>query len=100
MIAASLDDPVQTGDGTLGETIADPAPSPQAAAQRREQSRLVLAALQELRLAERTVVILRDLEGHSYEEIAAILRCRVGTVKSRLNRARLQLRALLDGRLA
>ena len=99
VITASLDDPVPSGEGTLGEGVADPAPSPGTIAQRQEQGRLILAALQELRLGERTVVILRDLEGHSYEEIAAILHCRVGTVKSRLSRARLQLRALLNGRL-
>ena len=47
----------------------------------------------------RTVIVLRDIQGHSYEEIAQVLRCREGTVKSRLNRARVQLRSLLDGKL-
>jgi hypothetical protein len=48
---------------------------------------------------ERTMIVLRDIQGYSYEEIAALLHTRVGTVKSRLNRARLHLRALLDGKL-
>lgn len=43
----------------------------------------------------RAVFVLRDIEGLSYEEIARVLRIRIGTVKSRLNRARLKLRALL-----
>lgn len=99
MIAASLDDPVSPEEGSPAHDVADPAPSPQAEAQRQEQGRLVGEALQQLREAERTVIVLRDLQGYSYEEIAATLRCRIGTVKSRLNRARGQLRALLDGKL-
>ena len=43
----------------------------------------------------RAVFVLRDIEGMSYEEIARVLRIRIGTVKSRLNRARLKLRILL-----
>lgn len=45
-------------------------------------------ALQELPEEYRTVLILRDIQGFSYEEIASILECPVGTVRSRLNRAR------------
>ncbi|TET79545.1 sigma-70 family RNA polymerase sigma factor [candidate division TA06 bacterium] len=43
----------------------------------------------------RAVFVLRDIEGMSYEEIAMVLKIRIGTVKSRLNRARLKLRVLL-----
>lgn len=43
----------------------------------------------------RTVFVLRDIEGMTYEEIARVLKMRLGTVKSRLNRARLKLQALL-----
>ena len=45
----------------------------------------------------REVVVLRDLEGFSYQQIATILQCPAGTVMSRLGRAREQLRALLRG---
>jgi RNA polymerase sigma-70 factor, ECF subfamily len=44
----------------------------------------------------RAVVVLRDIEGYTYEEIADILRCPIGTVRSRINRAREQLRNLLN----
>jgi RNA polymerase sigma-70 factor (ECF subfamily) len=97
LIAGSLDDPVEREEGTRAQTIADPSPTPADTAQRREQQRQLLAALQLLSEGERMVIVLRDIQGRSYEEIAEILRCRVGTVKSRLNRARLQLRAIVDG---
>lgn len=45
----------------------------------------------------RSAVVLRDVEGYSYEEIAKILNCPIGTVRSRINRAREQLRSLLNG---
>lgn len=99
VIAASLDDPLPTEEGTLGQTLEDPAPSPAALTERRERQRLLEASLQALDDAHRGVVVLRDLQGYSYEEIAGMLHCRVGTVKSRLSRARLHLRALLDGKL-
>jgi RNA polymerase sigma-70 factor (ECF subfamily) len=45
----------------------------------------------------REVVVLRDVQGHAYEEIAEITGVAVGTVKSRLARAREQLRRVLTG---
>lgn len=44
----------------------------------------------------RAAVVLRDVEGYSYEEIAQILKCPIGTVRSRINRAREQLRGLIN----
>ena len=99
VIVASLDDPVETGEGTMGQDVADPAPGPGEAAQRRELQQHVAQTLQLLEEPFRSVIVLRDIHGYSYEEIAEMLHCRVGTVKSRINRARLQLKALLDGTL-
>ena len=45
----------------------------------------------------RAILILRDIQGFSYQEIAEIVDASIGTVKSRLNRARNQLRAILSG---
>lgn len=69
-----------------------------AQAQLRER---VEAALRELPEAFRTVVVLREIEGFAYEEIAEILDTNLGTVKSRLTRGRSALRSLLavDGDL-
>jgi|CXWL01.1.fsa_nt_gi RNA polymerase sigma-70 factor (ECF subfamily) len=61
----------------------------------REEQSLVLAALAELDDDHRAAVILRDLEGLDYGEIAGILEVAVGTVKSRLHRARMALREKL-----
>ena len=99
VIAASLDEAAENGERTLGEQIADPAPSPAAAAERSDQARMIMAALQMLDEADRTVIVLRDIQGYAYEEIGEMLRWPLGTVKSRISRARLQLRALLNGRL-
>ena len=104
-IVASLDEPVGTGrsgfgeEGALGHDVADPSPTPAMAAERSERQQQLVALLLRLDEADREVIVLRDLQGHSYEEIAKMLGCRLGTVKSRLNRARLHLRALLDGKL-
>ena len=54
-------------------------------------------ALKELPLAHREVVILADLEGLSYREIAQVVECPIGTVMSRLSRGRAQLRQRLGG---
>ncbi len=53
-----------------------------------ERRRLIETALQSLKPAMRTLVVLRDVEGLSYAEIAAVLGCSAGTVASRLSRAR------------
>jgi len=92
-----VDDPHTTEEGTLEQQAADPAPTPAAQASSREQQRRLETLLQQLDAPSRAVIVLRDVQGYSYEEIGQMLQCRVGTVKSRLNRARLRLRALLEG---
>lgn len=100
VIVASTDDPIEAGEeATLGQQLEDPGPSPSDIAQRRERQSQLMQALQRLDTLHRSVVVLRDIEGNSYEEIAVVLKCEVGTVKSRLNRARAQLRLLVDGKL-
>ncbi|MEK6284580.1 MAG: sigma-70 family RNA polymerase sigma factor [Acidobacteriota bacterium] len=55
----------------------------------------VRAAIESLPLPQREIVVLRDIEGFSYQQIASILGCPAGTVMSRLGRAREKLRRLL-----
>ncbi|PYQ17567.1 MAG: RNA polymerase subunit sigma [Acidobacteria bacterium] len=69
--------------------------------ERRERARAVQSALQRLSFGHRAVLLLREVEGLSCEEIAAALALPEGTVKSRLSRARESLRrALTDGKEA
>lgn len=62
----------------------------------RQLSEPVSRALQALSLDQRHVIILADLEEYSYQEIAEIVGCSIGTVRSRLHRARLQLRKFVQ----
>jgi len=60
-----------------------------------ERRQIVQQALSRLADDYRTVLVLKELEGLSYEEIAAIVGCPVGTVRSRIHRARQELREVL-----
>ena len=74
----------------------DPAPGPQQQAERSEQRQAVRDAILQLTPEYRQIVVLRFLEELSYEEIGAMLALPSGTVKSRLNRARAQLKEILS----
>jgi RNA polymerase sigma-70 factor (ECF subfamily) len=65
----------------------------------RERETSLRVALRSLSRSYREAVVLRDIEGLSYEEIAATLEINVGTVKSRLSRGRLELRRILGSSL-
>ncbi len=71
-------------------------PSPERLVQSKETGRLIETALRSLSKKFRTVIVLKEIEGLSYEEIAAVLPASIGTVKSRLSRAREELRKLLQ----
>ena len=70
---------------------------PLAALDRSELRARVRDAMERLPEPFRTTLLLREMEGHTYEEVAAILEVSIGTVESRLFRARTKLRALLLG---
>ena len=61
----------------------------------RQLSAAMDSALRQLTADQRTVVVLADVEQHSYQEIADIVGCSIGTVRSRLHRARSHLRSLV-----
>jgi RNA polymerase sigma-70 factor (ECF subfamily) len=75
-----------------GDTFVDPTPLPEDEALRAELIRQIEESLLELPFEQRTVVILADMHGLSYDEIAEVTTSSLGTVKSRLNRGRLHLR--------
>lgn len=76
--------------------IADNTPLPEEQIQRRETVAAVREAIAQLKDEYRQMILLCDIEGQSYEEAAQISGCPVGTVKSRLNRARKALRKILS----
>lgn len=88
-------DEVEEG-GVLGDSLPDPARGPEELAVAADQGRHVAAGLAHLSPPFREAVVLRDLEGLSYEEIAEVLGVRIGTVRSRIARGRDQLRSHLE----
>jgi len=83
--------------GKLAAMLADPnGLDPAAIAQQKELSRLIVNTIGQLGQDFRAVLVLRDIEQMSYAEIADVLQIETGTVKSRLSRARTQLRELLE----
>jgi RNA polymerase sigma-70 factor (ECF subfamily) len=81
---------------TLSDLLASNGISPEAAALSHERARQLERALNYLKKDFRIAVILRDLEGLSYEDIAYVTEANVGTVKSRIARGREMLREMLQ----
>jgi RNA polymerase sigma-70 factor (ECF subfamily) len=81
----------------LGHEPVDAADPPEARLERNERACQVRQALATLSDEHRTILILREVDGSSYEQIAEILDLPIGTIRSRLHRARLQLRDQLKG---
>lgn len=79
-----------------GEWLATNADNPHSVFVRNAERREVRTAIERLPQHYREVIVLRDIEGFSYQQIAGILQCPAGTVMSRLGRAREQLRVLLS----
>ena len=86
----------EPGEGQLRLEIPDAGGTPFEQLAAREIQDAVQGALQEVPEAFRSAVILRDLEGLSYEEVAEVLECSVGTVKSRILRGRRALKDILE----
>ncbi len=61
-----------------------------------EQETIIWNAINSLKEKERTIIILRDMEGLSYEEISSVLKCSLGRVKSRIHEARNKLKSVLQ----
>ena len=86
---------ISLDDEESGFDPPDPAPSPQALAERAELRQQIEAALAELPPEYRQVLILRELHQRTYDEIAEICSLDLGTVKSRISRGRKRLRKIL-----
>lgn len=91
----SLDAPIGREDSEFYLDPPTPGRSPLQNTASRELGRAILEALETLDGEMREVLVLRDMEGYSYEEIAQALGVPIGTVRSRIHRARLKIQPLL-----
>ena len=92
----SLDAPVGENETALSETISSSFADPEETVLRRERENNLIRALSDLPEIFREAVVLCDIEGLSYEEIAQALEINMGTVKSRIARGREELRRKLN----
>jgi len=97
----SLDADLEEKDGASSQQLKDflndeRSPEPAEIVQNRELCEIAKKSLMELDDDQRAVVILRDIEGMSYAQIAVVLEIELGTVRSRLSRARGNLRDILE----
>jgi RNA polymerase sigma-70 factor (ECF subfamily) len=99
-VTVSLDATDEMHEQSLGARLVDEgADDPEARTLAHEREEILLAAVRTLARPYREAVVLRDVEGLSYEEVAVALDISVGTVKSRLSRGRTELRRKLEGSL-
>ena len=100
-VTVSIDAPDPNGSplGLVSSLQARNVPDPEEHAIANERERALHKALSSLRRVYREAVVLRDIEGFAYEEIATALDISIGTVKSRLARGRQELRRKLEGSL-
>lgn len=99
-VTVSLDSTDDNGSRPLAATLrADESRNPERDALAHERERALRKALSSLRSVYREAVVLRDIEGLAYEEIAVALDISIGTVKSRLARGRQELKRKLEGSL-
>ena len=87
MPGAQLDD---------GPPLPDDSPSPEQVAQQSELNRAIQGCIEALDDAQKIILVMSDIEGLSYQEIASMVGVKVGTVKSRLSRARRAVRGCLQ----
>jgi RNA polymerase sigma-70 factor (ECF subfamily) len=99
-VTVSIDAPQTNGQTSLIATLkSDNGNNPERETLAHERERALRRALSSLKHVYREAVVLRDIEGFAYEEIAVALNINVGTVKSRLARGRQELRRKLEGSL-
>lgn len=91
----SLDAPIEGSGSDLGMQVADTGPSPEDASESGAREQVLQDGLGQLPEYQRSMIVMYHLESLSYEEIAEALDLPIGTVKSRLNRARQALKDLL-----
>ncbi len=98
--AVSIDENIDLGgNNEIHREIADDSGNPDVLVEKNFNNKLVNDAVNKLDDEYKTIIVLRDIQGFSYSEISEILSCNLGTVKSRLNRARKSLKEILENEL-
>jgi len=92
----SLDDPIETEEGSMPRTLVDPSDNPETLYEKKSIQQFIQRGLLKLKEDQRELVVLRDLQGFSYEEMGELLGLPEGTIKSRLHRARMDLKEILE----
>jgi len=92
----SLNDPIETEDGEMERPIYDPLNNPEILCEKKMIQELIQRGLLKLKEDQRELIVLRDLQGFSYEEIGELFSLPEGTVKSKLHRARMDLKQILE----
>ena len=92
----SLDDPVETEDGNMPRAIVDPSENPETLYEKKMVQQFIQRGLLKLKEDQRELLVLRDLQGFSYEEMGVLLGLPEGTIKSKLHRARMDLKGILE----
>ncbi len=91
----SLDEEYHKENGDYIIQVEDDKPTPDVILEQKTLKSAVNNAIDKLSEKYKLIIVLRDIQGFSYEEISEIVKTPVGTVKSRINRARLQLKEIL-----
>ena len=92
----SLDEPIETEDGNRVKPIYDPSGNPETLYEKKAIQQFIQRGLLKLKEDQRELIVLRDLQGLSYEEIGKLFGLPEGTVKSKLHRARMDLKEQLE----
>ena len=92
----SIDDPIQTEDGEVPKPFFDPSDKPDVHYEKKMVQEWIQKGLLRLKEDQRELIVLRDLQGLSYEEMRKLLNLPEGTVKSKLHRARMDLKGILE----
>ena len=91
-----IDERIQTEDGQVEMQLEDETKGPEKLAEEEELKRKLTSCVRKLPIDQRTMIVLRDIKGFTYMEIAEMTKMNLGTVKSKINRARASLKKILE----
>ena len=92
----SLDSAVETDDGEMTKQIYDPSDNPETLFEKKMIQDLIQRGLLQLKEEQRELIVLRDLQGLSYQEMGELFCLPEGTIKSKIHRARMDLKEILE----